>query len=162
MARFQTVRRRARFQVVGYSHEAMQSIADPTNASVLSRIRRGETVQDAPAKPLKVPAGASEARRRNSYPERKKRKGLKDIRDWTFTGHTLRCAKVLSTSINRAVLGFLDATLPGRKKSAAGIAAIRNADERQYGLSPSDKRVLAGALHGATVKYKPVQAKRVS
>jgi hypothetical protein len=164
MARFQTVRRRARFAYYGLSSDAMQRIAETTRGSVISRIQRGETVNDSPARPLSmkykerwenhrlVSMGAD-----RGYRAQKQRKGGRPIRDWTYTGHTLRCLKVAWVTANRAAISFLNVIAPWRRISAAKIAAIRNADERQFGVSPKDRQNMMAAVHREVVAERPVR-----
>jgi hypothetical protein len=45
---------------------------------------------------------------------------LQPIRDWTWSGHTLQCLKVLNANENRAAIGFLDEALPGRRNDGVG------------------------------------------
>jgi hypothetical protein len=154
LAKFETVRRKARFGYVGFGQDAIERIADKTRASVLARIQRGETVSDSPAKPLKARVKAGVDR---GYRAQKARKGGQPIRDWTYTGHTLKSMKVLLVSVTKAVIGFLPNAGFGRKLTAAQIASIRNADERQFGLSPRDKDVMMTAVTDEVRSRPPVR-----
>ena len=53
----------------------------------------------------------------------------------SYRGHTLRCFKVLTANENRAAIGFLDESLPGRRMTASQIAAFNNRREAQWGVS---------------------------
>jgi len=89
---------------------------------------------------------------RRGYPEYKSARGLRPIRDWTWSGHTLRCLKVLTANENRSVIGFLDEAMPGRKQTASQIAFYNNQRERQWGVSARDRAaVIAAILAGRRV-----------
>lgn len=161
MARFQTVRRRARFVVHGFSQDAMLRIAEPTRESIRARIQdRGETVYDAPARPLK----AKYAKMKNNYTRKYGSPKAKQIRNWTLTGHTMDCMRVIWVAVNRASISFLAAVNSLRpaklKLPASVIAHIQNMRERQFGLSPRDKQVLAGAVHKEARRF--VKAEKVA
>jgi hypothetical protein len=83
---------------------------------------------------------------RRGYPEYKAARGLQPIRDWTWSGHTLRCLKVLTANENRAAIGFLDEALPGRRMTASQIAAFNNRREAQWGVSPRDRQAVLAAF----------------
>ena len=70
------------------------------------------------------------------------------MRDWTWSGHTLRCLKVLTANENRAAIGFLDETMPGRRQTASQIAFYNNQRERQWGVSPRDRQAVLVAMIG--------------
>jgi len=147
MPRFQTIIRRARFIYSPYAAAEMQSFAQELADSIRARIRSGQNIYDQPAAPLK-PGKAG----RRGYPEYKSARGLQPIRDWTWSGHTLRCLKVLTANENRAVIGFLDEAMPGRRQIASQIAFYNNQRERQWGVSPRDRQaVLAAILAGRRV-----------
>jgi hypothetical protein len=146
----QPIRRRARFVEHGVSSAGMQRIADATAASVKGRIQRGLNVYDSPAAPL---ATTGKRNKRYAYFKAgyKRKRGLPtrgggEIRDWTLTGHTLQQLKTIRATVNRAVIGFLDAVAPGRRIAAGVIAYILNRKDRQFGLSPSDQRVMSEAV----------------
>jgi hypothetical protein len=83
---------------------------------------------------------------RRRYPDYKAARGLQPIRDWTWSGHTLRGLKVLTANENRAAIGFLDESLPGRRLTASQIAAFNNRREAQWGVSPRDRQAVLAAL----------------
>ena len=99
---------------------------------------------------------------RRGYPDYKSARGLQPIRDWTWTGHTLRCMKVLEADENRAVIGFLTALLPGRAQSAAQVAFFNNLREPQFGTSARDKQAVLAAFAAqkqqVEIKSLPVAA----
>jgi hypothetical protein len=150
MVRFQTVIRRARFVYSPYTATEMQGFAQVLADSVQVRIQSGRNIYDQAAAPLKPGLSG-----RGGYPEYKAARGLQPIRDWTWSGHTLRCLKVLTANENRAAIGFLDETLPGRGITATQIASFNNRREAQWGVSPRDRQaVLAAFLARAVVMLK--------
>ena len=141
MPRFQTVIRRARFVYSPYTAEEMQGFAQVLADVIRTRIQSGQNIYDLPATPLKPGKPG-----RRGYPDYKIARGLQPIRDWTWTGHTLRCLKVLRVNENRAVIGFLDEALPRRHQTASQIAFYNNLRERQWGVSPQDRQALIAAI----------------
>jgi hypothetical protein len=141
MARFVTVIRRARFVYSPYTAYEMQGFAQVLADSIRARIHSGRNIYDQAAAPLKPgPRGG------RGYPDFKVAHGLQGIRDWTWTGHTLRCLKVLTANENRAVIGFLDEALPGRSQTASQITFWNNQRERQWGVSPNDRQTVLAAM----------------
>jgi hypothetical protein len=102
MARFRTVVKSARFVYSPYSATEMQGFGQVLADSIRARIQSGRTIYDQAAAPLK-PGLAG----RRGYPDYKAAHGLRPIRDWTWSGHTLRCLKVLTANENRAAIGGL-------------------------------------------------------
>src|SRR5580704_5051396 len=141
MARFQTVVRKARFVYSPYTSQEMQGFAQVLAHAIKKRIQSGQNIYDQAAAPLK-PALSG----RRGYPDYKTARGLQPIRDWTWTGHTLRCLKVLTVNENRAAIGFLDEALPGRRQRASQIAFYNNQRERQWGVSPHDREAVLAAF----------------
>lgn len=141
MPRFQTVIRRARFVYSPYAAPQMQGFAQLLADSIRMRIQSGQNIYDQAVAPLKP--GLPD---RRGYPDYKVARGLQPIRDWTWSGHTLRCLKVLTVNENRAAIGFLDEALPGRKQTASQIAFYNNLRERQWGVSPRDRQALLAAM----------------
>jgi hypothetical protein len=133
MPRFQTVLKRARFVYSPYTATEMDSIR--------ARIQNGQNIYDQAAAPLKPGQSG-----RRGYPDYKSARGLQPIRDWTWSGHTLRCLKVLTANENRAAIGFLDEALPGRRMTASQIAAFNNRREAQWGVSPRDRQAVLAAF----------------
>ena len=147
MPRFQTVVRRARFVYSPYTAYEMQVFAQVLADSIRARIQSGQNIYDQAAAPLK-PGKAG----RRGYPDYKSARGLQPIRDWIWTGHTLRCLKVLTANENRAVIGFLDEAMPGRRQTASEIAFYNNQRERQWGVSPRDRDTLMAVM----LNYRPL------
>jgi hypothetical protein len=141
MPQFQTVIRSARFVYSAYTATAMQAFAQVLTDSIRGRIQRGQNIYDQGAAPLKL--GLSD---RRGYPDYKAARGLRPVRDWTWSGHTLRCLKVLTANENRAVIGFLDETKPGRRLTASQIAHLNNRREVQWGVSPRDRQAVLAAI----------------
>ena len=147
MPRFQTVIRRARFVYSPYTATEMQGFAQVLADSIRARIQSGQNIYDQPAAPLK-PGKAG----RRGYPDYKAARGLQPIRDWTWSGHTLRCLKVLTANENRAAVGFLDEAMPGRRQTASQIAFYNNQRERQWGVSPRDRQAVLAVM----LNYRPL------
>jgi len=147
MPRFQTVIRRARFVYSPYTADEMQGFAQLLADTIRTRIQAGQNIYDQAAAPLKPGKPG-----RPGYPDYKARRGLQPIRDWTWSGHTLRCLKVLTANENRAVIGFLDDAMPGRSVTASQIAFYNNQRERQWGVSTRDRDVLTKIM----LSYRPL------
>ena len=96
MARFQTVIKSVRFVYSPYTATEMQGFAQVLADSIRARIQSGQNIYDQAAAPLKPGQSG-----RRGYPDYKSARGLKPIRDWTWSGHTLRCLKVLTANENR-------------------------------------------------------------
>jgi hypothetical protein len=134
----------------------MQDVSDGMILEgIRPRLAKGLDVYDNPAPPLKSTVTSPNnkfvqiARRiyqDRGYQGRKIRRGLAAIRNWFFTGRTIRSMKTLEVSVNRSVAGFTDAEANMR-------AAINNRRWRQFGLAPSDKTVIAEKLG----KHKAVE-----
>jgi hypothetical protein len=147
---FQTNITRARFVVGPFSSEQMQTVAQATTDSLAARIRRGQTVEDTDAKPLKPGRNG-----KRGYPDYKTARGLQPIRDWTWKGRTMRSLKVKSANENRAVIGFID-------PKADAIAHWNNQREKQFGLSPKDEKVLGQAVNVTAKQGRVVRAEKVA
>ena len=76
-----------------YTATEMQGSGQVLADSIRARIQSGQNIYDQAAAPLK-PGMAG----RRGYPDYKSARGLKAIRDWTWSGHTLRCLKVLTAN----------------------------------------------------------------
>jgi hypothetical protein len=149
MPRFQTVIRKARFVYSPYTAQEMQGFAQVLADAIKTRIQSGQNVYDQAAAPLKPGLPG-----RRGYPDYKTARGLQPIRNWTWSGHTLRCLKVLTANENRAVIGFLDERFPGRSQTASQIAFYNNHRERQWGVSPRDRQALLAAMLRPIVSVK--------
>jgi hypothetical protein len=147
MPHFQTVVRRARFVYSPFTAQEMQGFAQLLADTIRARIQSGQNIYDQAAAPLKPGRSG-----RRGYPDYKAARGLQPIRDWTWSGHTLRCLKVLTVNENRAVIGFLDEAMPGRAQTASQIAFWNNQREHQWGVSPRDRTVVVAAMIG----YRPL------
>jgi hypothetical protein len=121
----------------------MQGFGQVLADSIRARIQSGRNIYDQPAAPLKPGRPG-----RRGYPDYKSARGLQPIRDWTWSGHTLRCLKVLTVNENRAVIGFLDEARPGRRQTASQIAFYNNLRERMWGVSARDRQALIAAILG--------------
>lgn len=133
-ARFVTVIKKARFVYSPFTSQEMVGFGDALAATIRQRIQAGQNVYDQPAAPLKPGRNG-----RPGYPDRKRQRGIDPVRNWTWTGHTLRCLKTTSANQNRAVIEFLNETFPGRSQTAAQIASYNNQREHQFGVSPRDR-----------------------
>ena len=142
MQRFFTKITQARFISFGWTGEQMTQAGNGLiQNALIPRVRRGLTVYDAPAPPLKP-----------KYARQKLRRGLEPIRNWMFTGRTLRSMKVLTAKTNQAVIGFTDPVTNLR-------AFINNRRARQFGVSPSDERVLEGEFGKLPPPVRAAQVK---
>jgi len=141
MARFQTVIKHARFVYSRYTATEMQGFAQVLADSIRARIQSGRNIYDQAAAPLKPGLSG-----RRGYPDYKSARGLKPIRDWTWSGHTLRCLKVLTANENRAAIGFLDETLPGRRRTASQIAGFNQPGERRTRECQRDRQEVLAAF----------------
>ena len=88
MATFQTVITRARFVYSPYTATEMQGFARVLADSIRARIQSGENIYDQAAAPLKPGLPG-----RRGYPDYKAARGFQPIRDWTWSGHTLRSSR---------------------------------------------------------------------
>jgi hypothetical protein len=138
MPLFQTRISRARLVYSPFSSEQMAQLGEIVARSIRERIERGENVEDAQAKPLK-PGRTVNGHQLRGYPDYKTARGLQPIRDWTWTGRTLRSLKVLSANENRVVIGFADRIADLR-------AHLNNRREKAFGISPKDRQALNAAV----------------
>jgi len=145
--RFVTVIKKTRFIYSPFTTEEMTSFGQLLADTIRARIQAGQNVYDQAAAPLKPGKPG-----RRGYPDYKSARGLQPVRDWTWSGHTLRCLKVLTANENQAVVGFLQETKPGRSKTAAAIAYINNRREQQWGVSPHDRLVITQMM----LNYRPI------
>jgi hypothetical protein len=141
---------RARFVLGPFSSEDMLSIANTLRGSIAGRIGKGLNANDAPAKALKPGRNG-----RRGYPDYKKARGLQPIRDWFWTGRTMRSLKVKSANENQAVIGFVD-------PNADRIAHVNNLREKQFGVSPTDRQALNAAVLTAIRQVRPVRVRRAA
>ncbi|MGA1995323.1 MAG: hypothetical protein ABSH45_06030 [Bryobacteraceae bacterium] len=88
MPRFQTVIKHAHFVCSPYTATEMQGFARVLADSIRARIQSGENIYDQAAAPLKPGLPG-----RRGYPDYKAARGFQPIRDWTWSGHTLRSSR---------------------------------------------------------------------
>jgi hypothetical protein len=146
MVQFKTAIRHVRLVYSPYTALGMQAFAQVLAGSIRARIQSVRNIYDQVAAPLK-PGRAG----RRSYPDYRTARGPQPMRDWTWSGHTLRCLKVLTANENRAAIGFLDERLPNRTQSASQIAFYNNQRERQWDVSPCDRQAVMRAM-----LYRPI------
>lgn len=141
---------RARFVLGPFSAEDMQTIGGVLADSISMRIRKALNVNDAPAKALKPGRNG-----RRGYPDYKAARGLMPIRDWVWTGRTMRSLKVKSANENQAVIGFVDPT-------ADRIAHVNNLREKQFGVSSEDRRALNAAVLATLRQARAIRVRRAA
>ena len=88
MAGFHTILKSARFIYPSYTAIEMQGFAQVLADSIRARIQSGENIYDQAAAPLKPGLPG-----RRGYPDYKAARGFQPIRDWTWSGHTLRSSR---------------------------------------------------------------------
>ena len=77
------------------------------------------------------------------------------IRDWVWTGRTMRSLKVKSANENTATVGFVD-------PNADRIAHVNNLRERQFGISPKDRSALNAAVLAVLRQARVIRIKRAA
>jgi hypothetical protein len=149
VARFQTVIKRARFVYSPYTATEMQRFAQVLTDSIRARIQSGQNIYDQAAAPLKPGRPG-----RRGYPDYKTARGLQPIRDWTWSGHTLRCLKVLTANENRAAIGLPPDDSPATAEHNLGHILLevgRVGEAEQWLVKALDLRShLLGDHHPAT------------
>jgi hypothetical protein len=128
----------------------MVKIGTDLAESIKARIHRGENVNDAPMKPLK---GAHS--NYVPYARQKIQKGLQGIRDWTYSGNTLRALKVVKANENAVTIGFSN---PVQDK----IAHFNNIREKAFGISPNDRKAINIAMKSVLSEHPIVTIRRVA
>jgi hypothetical protein len=118
----------SRFAVSKFGEKAMLNIGTALRDSIRSRISSGLTVADVPASALS-----------RGYMRVKLRAGKAPIRDWRFSGITLGAMTVMDVSSDRAVIWF-------NNPVAIQRAAVQNARQLQFGISPRDSAALDVAV----------------
>jgi hypothetical protein len=152
---FQTKISKARFVLGPFSAEQMQRIGQAGLDSIAARIHRGENCDDSAAKPLKPGRVTSRGNQAPGYPDYKMRRGLQPIRDWMWTGRTMRSLKVKRADENRATIGFIDLR-------SDTIAHINNRREKQFGVSPKDRAAVNAAVLAELRRQCPVRFANVA
>jgi hypothetical protein len=147
---FQTRISRARFVLGPFTAEDMQTLGGVLLDSISTRIRKALNVNDAPAKALKPGRNG-----RRGYPDYKAAHGRMPVRDWVWTGRTLRSLKVKSVNENRAVIGFVN-------PNADRIAHANNLRETQFGVSPKDRAALNAAVRAVLRQARVVRVRKVA
>jgi hypothetical protein len=142
--------KRARFVLGPFSSEDMLAIGNALRDSIAERIGSGLNVNDEPAKELKPGRNG-----RRGYPDYKKARGLQPIRDWFWTGRTMRSLEVKSASENQAVIGFVD-------PNADRIAHVNNLREKQFGVSPKDRQALNSAVLAVLRQARVIRVRRAA
>ena len=143
---FKTKISKARFVVSGLTSQQMVEIGAVCVDSIKERLSHGQNVSDTSAKPL------SAGSRGRGYRTYKARRSPPAVRNWRFTGRTLRAMRVLRADENKAVIGFSDPI-------AAMRAAINNRRERQFGISPASWRnILAEVEDQRVVRVEKLAA----
>ena len=140
-----------------FSSEQMARLGNLTLASVMARIKSGINCEDQPAKPLKPGKNG-----KPGYPEQKSKKGIAPIRNWISPVSwprnrikTLRALKVKSANENRCVIGFIDPT-------ADTIAHKNNQQEKMFGLSPTDRKVVISTAYALMREGRLVRVQKVA
>jgi hypothetical protein len=128
-----------------FSAQQMSDIGSVVlNSSIIPRIRRAETVADAPAPPLVA-----------RYAKRKIARGRAPIRDWYWRGLTLGSLKVKSASEDRVTIGPVNG-------QAQTILAAQNRRARQWGVSPKDYEALNAAVRATLSQHKFVRLVKIA
>lgn len=156
--RFQTVVKKARFKVAGLSPQQMIAVGDDFIRGFRDRMARGLDVYDQPAPPLSMRYRETREKsgRLNFGPDRgyraqKLNRGKAPIRDWNYSGITLRHLKVLTATNNKCTIGFIGAIHPytARTKhpmTISQIVSINNRRHRQFGVSPRDRQNITASV----------------
>ena len=147
---FQAKITRARWVLGPFTSEDMVSIGNVVRDSIAQRIGKGLNANDEPAKPLKPGRNGH-----RGYPDYKIAHGLQPLRDWFWTGRTMRSLKVKSANENRAVIGFVD-------PKADLVAHVNNLRDKQFGVSPKDRSALNAAVLAVLRQARAVRVKRVA
>lgn len=147
---FHTKITRARWVLGPFTSEDMLEIATGVRDSIAQRIHAGLNANDLPAKPLKPGRNGH-----RGYPDYKIAHGLQPIRDWFWTGRTMRSLKVKSVNENRAMIGFVD-------PNADLIAHVNNLREKAFGISPKDRQALNAAVAAALRSHIKVRTTKVA
>lgn len=122
------------FPDVSFTEQQMRTLAGDVQEQMRARILRGVNLSDAPAKPLS-----------ERYAKRKQRRGRAPIRDWTFTGDTMRNLKIMETSKKSTEVGFdWRAAVSGGKGRPGPFqkALFQQNREPMFGLSPQNEQAV--------------------
>jgi hypothetical protein len=137
----------ARLVMSPFDSSQMLTIGNALADSVRKRIASGVNANDQPSKPLKGAHGNFVP-----YARKKQMKGLNPVRDWVYSGQTMRSLKVLTVNENQGKVGFTT-------DRANRIASALNKIDRAFGISPTDRVAMNNALGtilraGNVVKFK--------
>ncbi|HEY4359398.1 MAG TPA: hypothetical protein VGN17_00415 [Bryobacteraceae bacterium] len=146
---------RARFTLSPFTSETMANIGKVLAKSMRDRIGSGLNALDRNAKPLKPGRTGRNGQELRGYPDYKQYRGLQPIRDWLYSGRTLRSLQVLSVNQNRGTIGFTDA-------KADQIAHFNNLIEKAFAVSPKDAIALQQAVYSTFKQERLVQFRRVA
>lgn len=136
MSGFKTIRRDP-VPVPRFSTHDMEALALEADRQELSRIQRGQNINDEPAKPL--------SRR---YQAQKRSQGLPPIRNLTQTGAMLQSRGVIEPEDNSVTIGFTDAREQAKAEANERI-------EPMLGVSEDNERAvdqLASQIFDRNVK----------
>jgi hypothetical protein len=125
----------ARLVLSPFSSEQMLTLGNALSSSIIKRIKSGTNANDEPSKPLKGAKGNYVP-----YTRFKQNRGLQPLRDWVYSGRTLRSLKVLSVNENSGKIGFTD-------QRANTIAGYLNKIDKAFGIAPSDRKTLTNAFN---------------
>lgn len=147
---FQAKITRARWVLGPFTSEDMLSIGTAVRDSIAQRIGKGLNANDQPAKPLKPGRNGH-----RGYPDYKIAHGLQPLRDWLWTGRTMRSLKVKSANENRAVIGFVD-------PKADLVSHVNNLREKAFGISPNDKNAITSEVLSVLKRARIVRLARAA
>lgn len=133
---FQTKITRATLTLSPFSSEQMAGIGQAVITKTSDRISQGLDVTDSPAPPLK-----------ESYAKRKILHNRAPLRDWNFSGITMKSLKVKNANENKVTIGFIT-------EKADQIVTAQNRRSKQWGLSPSDEKALHEAVRQTLLQQK--------
>ena len=140
----------ARFVLGPFTAEDMQTTGGVLVDSISGHIRKAVNANDDPAQALKPGRNG-----RRGYPDYRAARGLQPLRDWVWTGRTMRSLKVKSANENAATIGFVD-------PNADRIAHVNNLRERQFGISPKDRSALNAAVLAVLRQARVIRIKRAA
>jgi hypothetical protein len=139
-----------RFVYRPLSGEQMATIGNLVIADVQARIRKGQNVEDASAKPLKPGRNG-----KRGYPDYKVARGLQGIRDLVWRGLTMRSIRVISSKANEVRIGF-------DNPQAARIAAANQNREAMFWFSPANKKTIQQLVATALRAAEAVRVGKVA
>jgi hypothetical protein len=147
---FQAKITRARWVLGPFTSEDMLEIGNVVVDSIKARLHNGLNVRDEEAKPLKPGRNG-----KRGYPDYKLARGLQPLRDWFWTGRTIRSLKVKQVSENRCVIGFIN-------PNADAVAHINNIRERAFGISPKDRQAMIAVISAILRTSRVIQVRKAA